>query len=96
MPFPSSKELPGRFLGLASSIGDALTYYVSTQNNTVIARSVLRSTLVIKNVNLRALPDDQVEESLNDGNLVIPVPFANEQSIFQHQNIHNSWKTGMI
>ena len=24
-PFPSSKELPGRFLGLADSAGDALT-----------------------------------------------------------------------
>jgi len=53
--FPSSRELPGRFLGLANSVGDALT------------RSVLRSALDLKNVNLRALPSDQAEDSLNNG-----------------------------
>jgi len=46
--FPSSRELPGRFLGLAHPVGDALTYYVLTEANTVIARSVLRSALDLK------------------------------------------------
>jgi len=89
MPFPNSKELPGRFLGLASSVGDALTYYVLTQNNTVIARSVLRSALDLNKVNLRGLSTNQEEESMTAGNMVVPVPFADEQAAFQHQNIHN-------
>ena len=83
MPFPNSKELPGRFLGLASSVGGALTYYGLTQNNTVTARSVLRSALEIKHVNLRGLPANQVEESMTAGYVVVPVPFVDEQSTFQ-------------
>lgn len=44
-PFPTTKELPGRFLGVAKNVGDALTYWVLTQSNQVIARSVLREAV---------------------------------------------------
>ena len=90
--FPDSTELPGRFLGLADSVGDALTYYVLTAQNNVIARSVLRSAMDLKNVNLRALPSNQVEESIEAGNYVIPVPYPEEQQIFKPQNIHYTWE----
>lgn len=90
--FPDSTELPGRFLGLADSVGDALTYYVLTSQNNVIARSVLRSAMDLKNVNLRALPSNQVEENIAAGNHVVPVPYPEEQQIFKPQNIHYSWE----
>ena len=49
-PFPITKELPGRFLGIAKSVGDALTYWVLTQDNQVIARSVLREAIPFTHV----------------------------------------------
>ena len=44
-PFPTTKELPGRFLGVAKNVGDALTFWVFTASNQVIARSVLREAV---------------------------------------------------
>ena len=43
-------------------------------------------------MNLRALPSNQAEDSLDNRNAVIPVPFPEEQDIFCPQNIHNSWE----
>ena len=45
--YPESKMLPGRFMGFAHSVGDALTFYVLTvspsrsKQQSVIARSVV-------------------------------------------------------
>ena len=41
--YPSSKEAPGRFLGVARSSGDALTFVVLSEHDTVLVRSVIRS-----------------------------------------------------
>ena len=41
--FPDSKELPGRFLGVAKNVGDALTFVILSQEGTHIQRSVIRS-----------------------------------------------------
>ena len=41
--FPSTKEQLGRWLGPALHCGDALTFYVLTENNQVITRSTIRS-----------------------------------------------------
>ena len=40
--FPSSKEQLGYWLGPASNCGDALTYWILTEKNTIIARSTVR------------------------------------------------------
>jgi len=106
--FPDSKEIPGRFLGLAKNIGDALTYYVLTENKTVLARSVVRSALDILNVNCRALPNygnlppehtednENLDENSGGGNEVIRIPVPDEQDIFKSQNIYNSWDNEAI
>ena len=39
--FPDSKELPGRFLGIAKNVGDALTFVILSQKGTHIQRSVI-------------------------------------------------------
>ena len=44
-PFPTTKELPGRFLGITKNFGDALTNWVLTQSNQVIAQSVLHEAV---------------------------------------------------
>ena len=41
--FPNSCEKEGYFLGIAENKGDALTYWILTEQNTVLARSVVRS-----------------------------------------------------
>ena len=41
--FPNSKELPGYFLGVAKSSGDALTFLILTKHGIVLVRSVIRS-----------------------------------------------------
>ena len=41
--FPDSKELPGRFLGVAKNVGDALTFVILSQEGTRIQCSVIRS-----------------------------------------------------
>ena len=40
--FPSSKEQLGLWLGPTINCGDAMTYYILTENNQVIARSTVR------------------------------------------------------
>jgi hypothetical protein len=40
--FPSSKEQLGRWLGPARNCGDALTFYVLTDSETIITRSTIR------------------------------------------------------
>ena len=95
-PFPQSKELLSRFLGLAKSMGDALTYYVLTDTNTVIARSGVRSALDTKNVNYRGLLTNKIgedEESVDvqDAFQNNAEPYAGEQEIFENQNIHHVW-----
>ena len=41
--FPCSKELPGHFLGVASTSGDALTYTILSDNGEPLVRSMIRS-----------------------------------------------------
>ena len=41
--FPDSKELPGRFLGVAQNVGDTLTFVILLQERTCIQCSVIRS-----------------------------------------------------
>ena len=45
--FPNSKELPGRFLGIAKQHGDAVTFKILAENNQVLIRSVIRSAAYI-------------------------------------------------
>ena len=86
--FPHTSELRGRFLGIAESVGDAMTYYVITEENNIIARSVLRSALPFQNDarnNFRALDVRNVEESSH----VQSSPFQHEvHHVFQNHNIH--------
>ena len=79
--FPHSQELRGRFLGMAENQGDALTYYVLTSSNTVIARSVLRSALTIDQPNLRA--DDAVIGTTVEGGELSTYGNPNELGIFK-------------
>ena len=43
--FPSTKERLGRWLGPTVNCGDAMTFYILTENNTVIAQSTVRPAL---------------------------------------------------
>jgi len=77
-------------------MGDALTYYVLTDTNTVIARSGVRSALDTKNVNYRGLLTNKIgedEESVDvqDAFQNNAEPYAGEQEIFENQNIHHVW-----
>ena len=40
--FSHSRELPGRFLELATNVGDALTFRVFPSDNTILSRSVMK------------------------------------------------------
>jgi hypothetical protein len=43
-PFPNSKEKAGRFVGIAENVGDALTFWILTEDTQqLIARSVVRT-----------------------------------------------------
>jgi hypothetical protein len=55
--FPSdSKEKLGRWVGVAENVGDALTWWILTEDTKkVIPRSVVRSALHTNNPNLRAM-----------------------------------------
>ena len=54
-PFPGSKELSGRFVGIAENVGDALTFLILTDDTKeVIARSVVRPAEDSSDPNLRA------------------------------------------
>ena len=56
--FPSeSKERKGRFVGIAETVGDALTYMVLTEDtNKVLYRSTVRSALDRDSLNKRLDP----------------------------------------
>ena len=41
--FPNSKELPGHFMGIAQSSGDALTFLILNNTKQILVRSVIRS-----------------------------------------------------
>ena len=44
IPFPNSKENLGRFVGIAENVGDALTFWIWTEDTEkLIAHSVIRS-----------------------------------------------------
>ena len=92
--FPNTNEQPGRWLGVARNVGNALTYYVLTHNNTVIARSVLGSALDILNPNLRVLlPSNIMGDDVDSGNPpVVHVPHPEEQNVYKSQNIHLTWE----
>ena len=52
IPFPSSKEGPGRFIGIAENVGDALIFWIWTEDTgKIIARSVIRSVEDATNMN---------------------------------------------
>ena len=53
-PFPDSKERPGRFVGIAENIGDAMTFWILTSDShQLIARSVIRSAEIPESENRR-------------------------------------------
>ena len=54
IPFPSSKEKDGRFLGIAENVGDAMTFWIWTEDTEkLIARSVIGDAENPRNVNKR-------------------------------------------
>ncbi|MGH7973894.1 MAG: hypothetical protein ACREBR_00110, partial [bacterium] len=53
--FPQPSERPGRFLGIADYIGDAMTYWILNEKNQIIARSCVRPVDDEKRINIRAL-----------------------------------------
>ena len=61
--YPRTKELPGRFVGVADNTGDALTFYVLTDHtNQVIARSVVRPATDDPLLdNQRVSPEDEAQ-----------------------------------
>ena len=93
-PFPNSRELFGRFLGLAHNVGDALTYYVLTLSKTVIARRMLRSALDPYHTNYRALSSSTIGESVassrdsNTNQNTININLESERKTFQSRYIH--------
>ncbi|MGH7954783.1 MAG: hypothetical protein ACREOZ_02360 [Gloeomargaritales cyanobacterium] len=52
--FPQPSERPGRFLGIADYVGDAMTYWILNEKEQVIARSCVRKVDDDKRVNIRA------------------------------------------
>jgi len=69
VPFPKSKEKYGHFVGIAHNQGDALTFYVLTDDTRqVIVRSVARRATDELNPNFRAMPttDDPDGPDLED------------------------------
>jgi hypothetical protein len=62
VPFPSSKECLGHFVGIAENVGDTMTFRVLTDTTQdVIARSTIRSATLGATVNKR-LPAQKSEE----------------------------------
>ena len=52
IPFRDSKERLGRFIGIAENVGDALTFWIWTEDTEkIIARSVIRSAEDPTNMN---------------------------------------------
>jgi hypothetical protein len=54
--FPSSKEQLGYWLGPTSNCGDALTYWILTEDNTIVARSTVRPASDSSTLNHRRSP----------------------------------------
>ena len=53
-PFPNSREKAGWFIGIAENVGDALTFWILTEDTEkIIARSVVRTTEDPKTANQR-------------------------------------------
>ena len=86
--FPYSRDLPGTFLGLATNVGDALTYRVLTSDNTILSRSVIRLSLDNININQRKLNTSDGGETINNICLQGQIPYEDETGIFENQNIH--------
>ena len=51
--FPSTKEQLGWWLGPTTNCGDALTYYILTEKNTIITRSTIHPATDVKTINYR-------------------------------------------
>ena len=76
--FPSSNEKAGYILGVSLNIGDALTFYILTDDKeTVIARSVLRAATPRSAANQRVLHDPNLDPDIRinkeSHNLELPV-----------------------
>ena len=89
--YPHTREIPGRFVGIAEHTGDALTYKILTPQGSIIARSVLRSALNPHHINKRDHAfSDKGEQYLNS------TPFADEVRTFGHHMIHSVWDGTMV
>ncbi|MGH3055873.1 MAG: hypothetical protein ACRDL7_12945, partial [Gaiellaceae bacterium] len=61
VPFPTSKEKSGHFVGIAENVGDALTFKLITdETNQVICRSVVRSATN------KFTPNQRLDEEIKD------------------------------
>ena len=66
MPFPESREKLGHFAGFVNNVGDSFCFQiVSTDNNQILYRSVLRSALDTDNPNFPAMPEHLLSDSTN-------------------------------
>ncbi len=64
--FPSTRDRPGRFVGIADTVGDALTYIILTDDTQeIIYRSAVRSALTDSECNLRLDPSGGEEKPIN-------------------------------
>ena len=69
MPFPESREKLGHFAGFVDDVGDSFCFkIVSTDDNQILYRSVLRSALDTANPNFRAKPEHLISDSTNGEN----------------------------
>ena len=59
--FPNSKELLGYWVGLTDNLSDALTYWIMTTENTVIAQSTLHPAYHPGHQNLRQTEEEDGE-----------------------------------
>jgi hypothetical protein len=74
LSFPSSKEKPGRWLGVAHNVGDNLTYRIlCDESNQILNRSVVRSALDRKAPNRRVTFDTPLPGYDDDDELLPPV-----------------------
>jgi len=86
--FPSAtKEKSGRFVGIAESVGDALTYKILTDDTKqVLYRSTVRSALVPSERNLR-LPHLEDDDSSAPQVIRSRVPLTGEKLQGEHPSI---------
>ena len=88
--FPITTERCGRFMGVAENKGDALTYWVLTDNYTLLARSLVRAAKPDQHPNLRVdstLPEDQ--GSFDDPDIVDP-DIDPPSKVLQHNGSQSS------